>query len=129
MLTCRANTLQTMPYAMAAGAVGSPLYLSETRSTRTQDPLPCITVDGAEDEEEEDEEPGGAGGHVSCRVYCDYGAARVMLPRELVPAGRRRVHLLTAYSDSMVEESFRDGFGARAASRPFVSFVPSRDCR
>ncbi|CAN0500688.1 unnamed protein product, partial [Ectocarpus sp. 8 AP-2014] len=36
MLTCHANTLQTMPYAMADSAVGAALLLSETRSSKSE---------------------------------------------------------------------------------------------
>lgn len=119
MLTCRAKQLQTMPYAMAADAVDAPLYLSETRTMRDKQPLPCLAVDGAE---------GDAGEGASWPIYLDSPAARVRLPREVALPGVQRVHLLTASSDATVEESFRDGLKGGAAAT-FVSFVPSRDCR
>lgn len=111
MLTCHANTLQTMPYAMADSAIDSPLLLSETRSSKAEQPLPCLTVSA------EDAIAGGGGGGdgvtgASWPLYCDYPPARVRLAKEVAPEGRRRVHLLTMRSDT-----------------GWVTFTPSRDCR
>lgn len=109
MLTCRANTLQTMPYAMADSAIDSPLLLSETRSSKAEQPLPCLTVSA------EDAAAGGGGDGVTAAswpLYCDYPPARVRLTEEVAPGGRRRVHLLTMKSDT-----------------GWVTFTPSRDCR
>lgn len=106
MLTCRAKTLQTMPYNMADSAVNAPLLLSETRSSKEEQFLPCLTVPA-------EEAGGGEGGDAeSWPLYCDYPPARVRLPREVAPEGRRRVHLLTLRSDTGE-----------------VTFTPSRDCR
>ena len=110
MLSCRKGTLQTMPYAMAASAVDAPMYLSEPRSLTTEQPLPSTGVDGV---------PGDAGREPKWPVYCDNPDVKVGLPEEVVPAGARRVHLLTLQSDG-------NKTGPEAT---LVSFVPSRDCR
>ncbi|CAN0288267.1 unnamed protein product [Ectocarpus sp. 12 AP-2014] len=112
MLTCHANTLQTMPYAMADSAVGADLLLSETRSSKSEQPLPCLTVPAADDPGADADAGGGGAKSSSWPLYCDYPPARVRLPEELLSEGRRRVHLLTLRSDT----------GS-------VTFTPSRDCR
>lgn len=61
-------------------------------------------------------------------IYCDDSEAKVRLPEELMAAGATRVHLLTAKADAEVEESFKKSITG-GADEPFVSFVPSRDCR
>lgn len=119
MLSCHANTLQTMPYAMADSAVGSPLLLSETRSSKSDQLLPCLAVP-EEDTYATAVAVAGGGGDgdgdggvgASWPLYCDYPPARVRLAKEVVPEGRRRVHLLTLRSET----------GS-------VTFTPSRDCR
>lgn len=118
MLSCRTGSLQTMPYGMAADAVDSPLYLSETRTSKTQDPLPCYTVDGTE----------GDADTLWWPIYHDCAKAKVRLPREVTPVGARRVHLLTASNDARVEKSAMDTLNVGSASR-LVAFMPSRDCR
>lgn len=120
MLTCPANTLQTMPYAMADSAVGSPLLLSETRSSKSEQLLPCLAVAAEDTYATVAAGDGGVGGDgggggasaASWPLYCDYPPARVRLAKDVVPEGRRRVHLLTLRSDT----------GS-------VTFTPSRDCR
>lgn len=116
MLTCHANTLQTMPYAMADSAIDSPLLLSETRSSKAEQPLPCLTVSAEEAAGSVGGVGGGGGGDgvtaASWPLYCDYPPARVRLPKEVAPEGRRRVHLLTMRADT-----------------GWVTFTPSRDCR
>lgn len=113
MLTCHARKLQTMPYAMADSAVDSPFLLSEARSSKAEQPLPCLTVSA------EDANGGGGGGDggdgvtgASWPLYCDYPPGRVRLAAEVAPEGRRRVHLLTMRADT-----------------GWVTFTPSRDCR
>lgn len=118
MLSCRTGSLQTMPYGMAADAVDSPLYLSETRTSKTQDPLPCYAIDGAERDADTTWWP----------IYHDCAKVKVRLPREVTPIGAHRVHLLTAGTDAWVEKSAMDTLNVGSASR-LVAFMPSRDCR
>lgn len=120
MFSCGTGLLETMPYGMAADAIDSPLYLSETRTSKTQEPLPCYAVDGA-----------AAGGDADTQwwpIYHDCAKAKVRLPREVMPVGARRVHLLTSGIDARVEKTMMDTLNVGSSSR-LVAFMPSRDCR
>lgn len=147
MLNCRSQKLEAMPYAMAEQAVDAPLYLSETRTARSKDLLPCAAFGGRFDssaagagndgdhgngEEKLDAEEQDEREAKGYPLYCDHPTARVWLPRDMAPPGVRRVHLLTASADSTVEESFHKEVMQTitgGADKPFLSFVPSRDCR
>lgn len=142
-----------MPYAMANEAVDAPFYLSEMRSAKSKDQLlPCATYNGGGSSSES-----ATGGAVSSGsvtnadgvsdadgeafaegegewfpMYCDHPSAKVRLPEEARPAGVRRVHLLTASADAEVADSFHKDMMQTitgGAETPFVSFVPSNDCR
>lgn len=141
MLNCHSKTLQAMPYAAAENAVDPAFYLCDTRTARSDDLLPCVTFEGrnricgriqdvtndrVEDIPEEDH------GGTIWPMYCDCPAARVSLPREVTPDAVRRVHLLTSITDATTDIAFHKELMQNisgASDQPFISFVPSRDCR
>lgn len=114
MLTCRAKKLQTMPYGMAADAIDSSMFVSQTHSMRSEQPLPTASVDGLDLDAD-----------AMWPIYFDYPAAKVKLPKEVVMPGVRRVHMYMTHEDAKVEESFMKV----GKSWPYYTFVPSRDCR
>lgn len=153
MMNCPAGKLQAMPYAMADSAMDAPFYLSETHTARAKDQLlPCAGYNGGGRSSQSaaagaigngstatgdgvlnaDLGAAGEGEGEWLPLYCDHPFAKVRLPEEARPAGVARVHLLTANADAEVEESFHKDVMQSitgGTDTPFLSFVPSKDCR